>query len=620
VASFLRDLPTVSGLTLLSRVAGLARDAALAHILGAQWVMDAYSMAFRLPNLLRQLLGEGALSAAFIPVFTGYLEKEGREAANRFMSLMIVVLVATLAAVTLVGDGVFLALRYLTEPASKWHLIFGLSAVLFPFGIMVCLVALLQAALNCRRHFALPALAPVILNLFIIAGAVTAGLLISGDTVTQVYLIAGFILLAGIAEILVQMPAMKWAGLVFRPVWDLRDAGLRHVLGLLGPVVVAVGVVQVNVFMDSLIANLLSPSEGGAEAFRLGPWEIAYPMKIGAASVLYYGPLIYQFPLGVFGIALATVVFPVLAQCAVRKDLAGMARTASHALRLTVFVGVPAGLGIILLCDPLVRLVFNHGKFAQAPDAVARTVWVASLFSLGIWAYSANHILNRAFYAMEQITAPRRIAVMAAGLNFACNLILVWPMAEGGLALATVIAAVFQTVVLSLLLNRQCAHLEWRSVAASAARTIAAAAAMAAATWAVAYGLAPRLLPGGRALYAVQLFGGVAVGIMIFVVVAWLLYMPEIRDLLGRIVPRFRPAVTRLVGISLVTIGLFAILALLVVFYMMLDMLFVRALVIWGVVTMYGFIFLLVKPRNGGATGGATTAVPQPLDPPPGAR
>jgi len=534
VASFLKHLPVVSGLTLLSRLAGLARDAALAHVLGAQWVMDAYSMAFRLPNLLRQLLGEGALSAAFIPVFTGYLEKEGREAASRFMSLMIVVLVTALAALTLVGDGALLALRYLTEPGSKWHLIFGLSAVLFPFGIMVCLVALLQAALNCRHHFALPALAPVVLNLFIIGGAVTAGLLLAGDTVTQVYLIAGFILVAGLVEIAVQVPAMKWAGLVFRPVWDLRDAGLRRVLVLLGPVIIAVGVVQINVYMDSLIANLLSPGEDGAASFFLGAWEIAYPMKIGAASVLYYGPLIYQFPLGVFGIALATVVFPVLTQYAVRKDLAGMARTASHALRLTLFIGVPAGVGIILVCEPLIRLVFNHGKFAQSPDAVARTVWVASLFSLGIWSYSANHILNRAFYAMQEITTPRRVAMMAAGLNLTCNLILVWWMAEGGLALSTVISAVFQTAVLAWLLQQRCTHLEWRTIGASALRTLAAAAVMGAAVWAVVYWAAPLALAPGRGLYAAQLFGGVAIGGAVFFAVARLLGLTELGDLLRR--------------------------------------------------------------------------------------
>jgi putative peptidoglycan lipid II flippase len=265
-------------------------------------------------------------------------------------------------------------------------------------------------------------------------------------------------------------------------------------------------------------------------------------MKIGAASVLYYGPLIYQFPLGVFGIALATVVFPVLTQYAVRRDLAGMARTASHALRLTLFIGVPAGVGIILVCEPLIRLVFNHGKFAQSPDAVARTVWVASLFSLGIWSYSANHILNRAFYAMQEITTPRRVAMMAAGLNLTCNLILVWWMAEGGLALSTVISAVFQTAVLAWLLQQRCTHLEWRAIGASALRTLAAAAVMGVAVWAAVYWAAPLALAPGRGLYAAQLFGGVAIGGAVFFAAARLLGLTELGDLLRR-GPKPAPAV-----------------------------------------------------------------------------
>ena len=375
MASFLRHLRTVSGLTLLSRVAGLARDAALAHVIGAGEVMDAYSMAIRLPNLLRALLGEGALTAVFIPVFTDYLEKGGRAAANRFMSLMIVVLVAVLAAITLAGDGLFLVLRYLSDEGSKWHLIFGLSALLFPFGIMVCLVALLQAALNCCKHFAMPALAPVVLNLFIIAGAVTAGLWLSGDVIVQVYFISGAILLAGVAEIAIQVPAMRRVGLEFHPTWDPMDEGLaprvaaagaRRLYG--GP-----GATQrVHGLRDRQPPQpqRARPSRRSRVAGR-GPFD--YPMKIGAASTLYYGPLIYNFPLGVFGIALATVIFPVLARYAVRKDLAGMTRTASQGLRLTLFIGIPSGVGIILVCEPLIRLMFNHGRFADSPDAVPRT-------------------------------------------------------------------------------------------------------------------------------------------------------------------------------------------------------------------------------------------------------
>jgi len=584
VASFLKHFRQVSGLTVLSRLAGLARDASLAHVLGAGPVMDAYAMAFRMPNLLRQLLGEGALTAAFVPVFTDYLEKGGPKAASRLMSLLIVALVTALAAITLIVDGALLALRYLTETGTKWHLIFGLAAVLFPFAIFVCLVALLQAALNCCRHFVMPALAPVLLNLFIIAGAVAAGLWVTGDPATQAYVIAGAILLAGVVEIAVQVPAMRRVGLEFRPLWNPRDAGLRRVVGLLAPVILAVGVIQINVFMDSLIANLLSPNvsaeapvaaglsaeaqpvrhspqgDGGRakadasaaapETFALGPWRVAYPMKTGAASVLYYGPLIYQFPLGVFGIGLATVIFPVLTRYAVRKDLAGMARTASHALRLTLFIGLPAGLGIILVCKPLIFLVFHHGQFAEMPDAVERTARVASLYALGLWSYSANHILVRAFYAMENIRTPRRIAMLAAGLNFVCNLLLVWPMAEGGLALATVLSAVFQTVVLARILSRRsagpatagklhpgAAGIDWRGVAASAARTLLATAVMGAAVWAVLHWAVPLLGWTGRPLYAVQCFGGVAVGAAAFLLVARLLGMTELKDLLTRAAP-----------------------------------------------------------------------------------
>jgi putative peptidoglycan lipid II flippase len=239
----------------------------------------------------------------------------------------------------------------------------------------------------------------------------------------------------------------------------------------------------------------------------------------------------------VFGIALATVVFPELSRYAVRKDLPGMARTASHALRLALFIGVPASVGIILLCEPLIRLVFAHGRFTEVPDAVNRVVWVANLFALGIWSYSVNHILNRTFYAMEQIRTPRRVAVMAAGLNFVCNIILVWPMAEGGLALATVISACFQTVVLAWLLNRRCAHLEWRGIAASAGRTLAATAAMGLVAWAAVAWLIPMLPVAGRTLYAAQLFGGLAVGAAVFFVAARLMKMTELRDLVGRAAP-----------------------------------------------------------------------------------
>ena len=533
MASFLRHFRTVSGLTLLSRMMGLVRDAALAHVVGAGQTMDAYSMAFMIPNLLRRLFGEGALSAAFVPVFTGYLESGDRKAANRFMSLMIVLLVTSLAAVTLVVEGALLVLRHCTEGLGKWHLIFGLAAVMFPFALTICLVALLQAALNCCRHFVMPALAPILLNLFIIGGAVAAALAAADDAVTQVYLIAGTVAGAGVVQVLIQVPALARKGLRFALVWDLRHEGLRRVLRLMGPMVLAIGVIQINTFLDSAVANVFSPYEVGRETFQIAGREVAYPMKTGAASMLYFGQRLYNFPLGVFAIAMATVIFPELSRYAHRKDLASMGRVASQGLRLTVFITVPAAFGLVLVCEPLLRLWLEHGRFAADPGAVARAAWVTRVYALGIWAYSTNHILIRAFYASQDTRTPLRVAMVAAVMNFGLNLVLIWPLAENGLALATVISAVVQFGVLAGVLSRRVTHLEWRQLVATVGRTVLATAAMAAATAAAVYWAAPALELDGRTEAIVQLAFGVGAGAAAFLTAARLLRMTELKDLLA---------------------------------------------------------------------------------------
>jgi len=534
MASFLRHVRTVSGLTLASRVLGFLRDAALAHVLGAGQIMDAYSQAFQMPNLLRRLFGEGALSAAFIPVFTDYLERGDRRAANRFMSLMIVLLVTTLAAVTLTAIGALLVARHFTEALPKWHLIFGLAAVMFPFAVTICLVALLQAALNCCRHFAVPALAPILLNVFIIGGAVAAGVTLVDRPAAQAYLIAGTIVAAGVVQVLIQVPALVKKGLAFAPAWDLRHPGLRRVLRLMGPMVLAIGVIQINAFMDATIANLFSPYAQGRETFTLAGREILFPMKTGAASMLYFGQRLYNFPLGVFAIALATVIFPELSRRAHRGDTAGLGRVTSHGLRLTIFVTVPAAFGLILVCEPLLRLWLEHGRFADRPEAVVRAAWVTRAYALGIWAYSANHVLIRAFYASEDTRTPLKVAVAAAAGNFGLNLVLIWPMAERGLALATALSAFGQFAVLALLASRRLAQVAWREVLATAGRTALATSAMVAATAAAVYWAAPAVGLYGRAGAILQLALGVGGGTVVYFAAAYLLRMPELGDLLAR--------------------------------------------------------------------------------------
>jgi len=298
--------------------------------------------------------------------------------------------------------------------------------------------------------------------------------------------------------------------------------------------VLAIGVIQINTFMDSTIANLFSPYEAGRTTFHVGSLEIAYPMKTGAASMLYYGQRLYNFPLGVFAIALATVIFPELSRRAVRRDLVGMGRVTSDGLRLAVFISLPAAVGLILVCEPLLRLWLEHGRFAEDPGAVARAAWVSRLYAAGIWAYSANHILIRAFYATEDTRTPLRVALVAAFMNFGLNLVLIWPLAEKGLALATALSAAVQFAVLSALLSRRVAHLEWRVLIGSAARTIVATGAMALAAWAAIYPVAPMLGLAGKRGAAVELALGVGAGTVAFVGVARLLGMRELRDLFSR--------------------------------------------------------------------------------------
>jgi len=286
--------------------------------------------------------------------------------------------------------------------------------------------------------------------------------------------------------------------------------------------------------MDSTLANLFSPYEEGVETFHLAGREIAFPMRTGAASMLYYGQRLYNFPLGVFAIALATVIFPELSRYAHRGDTAGLGRVASHGLRLTIFVTVPAALGLALVCEPLLSLWLEHGRFAHHPEAVARAAWVTRFYAMGIWAYSANHILVRAFYASEDTRTPLMVAVVAAGGNFGLNLALLWPMAERGLALATALSAFGQFAVLALLVSRRLAHLETRAILATTGRTLVATAAMAVAASAGVYWAAPALGLAGRAAAAMELVLGVGGGLAAFFAAAWALRMQELKDLLAR--------------------------------------------------------------------------------------
>ncbi|MDP6380486.1 MAG: lipid II flippase MurJ, partial [Phycisphaerae bacterium] len=329
--------------------------------------------------------------------------------------------------------------------------------------------------------------------------------------------------------------AMRRKGLALRPVWEPKNPGLKRVKGLILPAILAVGIVQVNSGLDRIIALLLSPGDAAMSSFAIFGREVQYPMSLGAPAVLYFGARLYMFPLGVFGIALATAVFPLFSRLAVRGDTAGFSKAVSHGVRLALFIGIPSSVGLILVCEPFIAVWLRYGRVvtdAAEAQTVARISWVVLYYSVGVWAYCVVHILTRAFYAMENIRTPRRVAMYAAGANLVLNLILVWFLREGGLALATARCAIVQVPVLWYLLGGRVGGLRVGEVLSSAARTCVASLAMGVACLFGMTRLAPIMVEsGGAGLSAAQVAIGLAAGLIAFVLAAAALRMPELKEI-----------------------------------------------------------------------------------------
>ncbi|MHC4481274.1 MAG: murein biosynthesis integral membrane protein MurJ [Planctomycetota bacterium] len=525
--SFAGDVGVISGLTLLSRVLGLVRDCVCAALFGAGMVWDAFSFAFRVPNLFRRLFGEGALSAAFVPAFTEHLELRGEEEAwrlaGRIAGALATVLVGLLVAAELAVWGV----RGLLDLDPRWRLALALTAVTLPYMVLICLTALAGAALHSLRHFAAPALAPVVLNVCWIAAAAGVAPLVSSDPAVQIYVVAGAIPLAGVLQLALQAVALGGRGFRWRPSLQVLHPDVRRIGRAMAPVALGMAALQINVLLDSVIAiSLAGPP--GEPTFRIGSALVAYPMQIGANSVLYYAGRLMQFPLGVFGIAVATAAFPALSRHAARKDWQGFSDSLRRSLGSVLFIGIPASVGLILVRYPAIELIFQHGAFT--PEMTARTARVLFAYAAAVWAYCALHVLTRAFYGLKEAALPAKLAACMVAVNLVLNLTFVWPLGEAGLALATALCAVAQSAVLYWLLMRRLRSRPTRRLLVTLCKTVAATALMA-----LACRMALHLLPaeaGGTAARTVRLLVPVAVGGLAYAGTAAALGTAELRDLL----------------------------------------------------------------------------------------
>ena len=491
--------------TLASRVLGYARDMVVARAFGAGPMTDAFFVAFRIPNLLRRLLAEGALSTAVIPVFSETLARGGREAFVRLARAVMGAGTLSLCLVSLLGMA--LAPWIVAVMTPGWaadpplvDLAVRLTRLTFPYLLLVGLAALGAGMLNVHHRFFTPALGPAVMNV----GMILAVVCLASRLDPPILALAVGVLAGGLGQVLIQVPELRRLGLPLTPSGEWRHPALGTIAGRLGPSAFGLAAVQVTVLVNTLLASLLPG---------------------GAISFLYYADRVMEFPLGVFGIALATAALPSMSAQAARGDRRGLADTTGFALALSVFIAVPAALGLLALGHPVVQLLFQRGEFAAADTRA--TAQALAGYAVGLPAFSAARIVAQAFYALGDTRTPVRLGLGAVAINVALALWLMGPLQHAGLALASSLSAYANVAGLLWLLRGRVGGLGGGALARAAARALAAGVPLVA--WCL--WLAPeRAHPWGL---AGATLAAVAGGAVLYVGAAAALRAPELTALLG---------------------------------------------------------------------------------------
>jgi len=537
--SFVGHAKLIGGLTLLSRIMGLAREVVAGHYLGTGLVASAFTVAFTIPNLFRKLFGEGALSAAFIPLYAQAVKKEQEGAtdpsatgssANAFAAASVNLLCVILLALTVVGELIIWAMIRLDRTMLPDRLLtLKFTAIMLPYVLLICGTAFLGAILQVHKRFGAPAAAPIILNVCHVAVVLIGAKILhlhghshSSNTVglqtTLAYWLSFFVLVAGVLQALALLPSLRAAGFRFEPVLHFWTPAIRRMLVLSIPVALGAGVLQLSVLLDKGLSVLLMQgvdSAGHAVThFSLfGHW-VRYPMELGAPARLNLAQFLYQFPLGVFAIALATAIFPNLSAVALDKDRAHFKGVLRQGIEATLFEGLPASIGLILVREPAIRLLFQHGQInAHDADLISRSVL---FYSAAIWAFSLQQIVSRAYYALHDTTTPLVLSVVTLAINLVVEMPLVWTrLGEAGMAAGTLVSFAAQAVLMLFLLDRRMGGLGLRESAGTIAKMFVATGIM----WAAC--VLVQRVPGyphgtGRLVWAIQLVAVMGVGALVY--------------------------------------------------------------------------------------------------------
>jgi putative peptidoglycan lipid II flippase len=505
-----------------SRVLGVVREQVLAAVFGAGNAMDAYNVAYRIPNLLRDLFAEGAMSSAFVPTFTRCLAIDGKASAWRLGNLVINGLLVITGSLVVLGmlfaeplAGLF-AGAYREVPG-KLELTVFLTRLMLPFLAFVAVAAAVMGMLNSLHHFFLPALSPAMYNVATIVCVVALVPVMPALSLPAIAAVALGSLLGGCAQLALQWPTLRREGFRYRPLLDWRDENLRRVLVLMGPGTIGLAATQVNVFVNTVLAT----GEG-----------------TGAVSWLNYAFRLMYLPIGLFGVSIATATLPAVSRHLAGRDEQTARATVADGLSLMFMLTVPATVGLMTLAVPIVRLLFERGAFSSA-DTVA-TAAALQFYAIGLVGYSIVRITSPVFYALGQNRTPVIVSVTTVLINAVLNTWLVGVMGFRGLALGTSIAALFNAAVLTFLLRRRLAGLEGRRVAGALAR-IAVASAMMGAAAIAADGWLQRGIPGSGLLPQItRLTAAIAVAVGVLAGAAYALRVREFRDAAALVTRKLR--------------------------------------------------------------------------------
>jgi len=459
--SLLKSTVSVGAMTLISRILGFARDILIARLFGTSAGADAFFVAFKIPNFMRRLFGEGAFSLAFVPVLSEYKTQRGDAEVQRLIDHVAGVLGGILFVVTVIGviaAPILVALfapGFLDEP-DRYALTVEMLRITFPYLMFISLTALAAGILNSYGFFSAAAFTPVILNVSLIAAAV----LLAPYLDQPVTALAWGVFFGGIFQLLFQFPFLRRLGKLPRPRWQRKDEGVRRIIKLMMPAIFGSSVVQINLLFDTLIASFL---------------------VTGSVSWLYFSDRLVEFPLGIFGIALATVILPNLSQKHADQSAEAFSSTLDWALRLVVVLALPAALALAVLAAPMIATLFQYGEFSAHDTLMAARSLVA--YSLGLLSFILVKVLVTGFYSRQDTKTPVRIGIIAMVANMVFNVLLVFPLAHAGLALATSLSALLNALLLYRILRREGVYQPGAGWLPLVLRVVSASVAMALVLW-----------------------------------------------------------------------------------------------------------------------------------------